>query len=98
VTLPCIVCGAELEPVGSPFPEYGNQPYGGTVFESSGQYGSTVWDPCLTSDDKLEITVCDQCMRMAAAAGVILHYRTEKYSEPVYKVTAWRGPDANPPA
>lgn len=60
--LPCLACGAELEPAFKDVDDVVNQPYGGTVFTSHGQYGSTVWDPCGTGSEFLEITICDPCL------------------------------------
>lgn len=61
--LPCISCGAILESAlpGTPDVDIVNQPYKGTVFTSTGQYGSTVFDP-ITGADFIEITVCDSCL------------------------------------
>jgi len=60
--LPCIVCGKYLFPV---FPRQDqpdqHQPNGAVMFRSSGNYGSTVFDP-LDSRDEIEINVCDECV------------------------------------
>ncbi len=60
-TLPCFVCGTEMEPVMPPdheHPDY-NQPWGGTRFQTGGHYGS-IFDPM--NSDKLEINICDICL------------------------------------
>lgn len=38
--------------------------YGGVVFRSTGQYGSTVWDQPHSSDwgDNIQIVICDSCI------------------------------------
>lgn len=59
-SLPCIVCGKQLEnsePVGS---TERNQPLDGTAFSTHGHYGSTFFDP--QDGQMLEITVCDECL------------------------------------
>ena len=58
--LPCFKCDKQLE--GAAGPDVVNQPYGGTVFSSRGQYGSTVFDPVI-SGKTIEITICDECIR-----------------------------------
>lgn len=61
--LPCIVCGHKPEPVDhGPQADVVNQPYGATVFDTHGQYGSTVFDP-IDAPECLEINVCDMCLR-----------------------------------
>lgn len=87
--LPCIVCGAELEPAFKDSTAV-NQPYRGTVFYTHGQYGSTVFDEM--GREKLEITVCDRCMVKKAEEGTILHSTIVKYEQPVFKVRLWKGP------
>lgn len=62
--LPCFSCGNEFEPSlpGDIGPR--NQPYGGTTFRASGQYGSTVFDPNVWDDASgfLELNICDRCL------------------------------------
>lgn len=61
ICLPCIMCDKILDPA---FPlekeTIAAQPYGATTFFSSGQYGSTVFDPI--DDSMLQINVCDECL------------------------------------
>lgn len=74
--LPCIVCGAQLEFVWKHVEEveFENQPGDGLAFQSYGHYGCTVFDP-IDADGKtcqyLEINVCDNCLRKAAALGQV---------------------------
>ena len=68
--LPCIVCGTAMENA------FENEdveplPYRGTSFTSGGHYGSTVFDPVVSSQEYLRVNVCDVCMRKAAEAGRI---------------------------
>jgi hypothetical protein len=67
--LQCIICDTSFE---SAVPEgFGeNQPSEGTVFTSSGQYGSTAFDPL--DGSVLEITICDPCLRAKAAKQRVL--------------------------
>lgn len=64
MTLPCIVCGKDLESALPADLEGGqNQPNDGTTFISHGQYGSTVWDPMdRGGNEMLEINICDPCL------------------------------------
>jgi len=73
-TLPCVVCGAELEPAfNNPMANAEpNQPHGGTTFLTNGHYGSTVFDQMDRTE--LQINLCDPCLLKAAEAGRVLHY------------------------
>jgi len=83
-TLPCIVCCKQLDPA---FPQKeqdllkethnttGNQPNNGTCFQSSGNYGSTVFDP-VSTHIFAEINICDECWKMKKASGAIQIFRT----------------------
>lgn len=69
MTLDCIVCGKVLESaMPDDVPYGGNQPSGGTAFQTHGHYGSTVFDPM--NGFYLEITVCDACLADARDARV----------------------------
>jgi hypothetical protein len=57
--LTCIVCDRAFDTAGND-PLFDTVPYAGTLFYSSGHYGSTVFDSFDTS--KLEIIVCDKCL------------------------------------
>jgi hypothetical protein len=90
--LPCIVCHQPLESV---FPEVGNQPNGGLVFRSSGNYGSTVYDPVevLTGRHQhLQINVCDPCI-VAATEAQRVYYSTTPYTPPAQPVLTFWDPD-----
>lgn len=84
MTLPCIVCRKELPAVLEDLP---NQPYGGTVFTSHGQYGSTVYDP-FNPYYRLELNVCDPCLIEAGTAGVVEEVYT-KHSAPTEMRLVW---------
>jgi hypothetical protein len=64
MTLLCFKCSKKLEPAFIHIEDIVNHPYGGTVFISYGQYGSTVWDPPVSSSHGtfLEINICDECL------------------------------------
>jgi hypothetical protein len=72
VILPCFVCGSEMEPAGGG--DGGVQPSDGTMWSSSGNYGSAVWDdfPQLGDQRHLLILVCDGCLRDAGARGRVV--------------------------
>jgi hypothetical protein len=69
----CFCCGAGMEPSmgidkgDSPREAPLSPPNGGTIWESSGNYGSTVWDPTGPNDDALNIMVCDGCLKERSA-------------------------------
>lgn len=67
-TLPCFKCGKELEPV-CPSGDGRNQPYSAVVFETRGQYGSTVFDEI--DGATLHINICDECL--VSGKSVVLH-------------------------
>jgi hypothetical protein len=64
-SLPCIVCNKTLENVGWVDE---NQPYDGTAFQTNGHYGSTFWDEPW---QKIEINVCDDCLRAKEQTHII---------------------------
>lgn len=87
---PCVICRHELKVS----VEAGEQslPWGGTVFEAGGNYGSTVFDQ-LGRGEYLRITVCDGCLRTVARnhPGVIrLVHSTRSNVVPPPIVTAWK--------
>lgn len=70
--VPCIVCGFQPKSAvpenvsGGPI----NQPHDATTFQTTGHYGSTVWDPM--TGQKLEINVCDECLKKAGKQGRVI--------------------------
>lgn len=86
VSLPCIICEKSLEDID--LEQEHNQPYGGTVFSSTGNYGSTVWDPTSPfSREFLELNICDDCLTNCADKGYVLHVDVNTKSE--YKYETW---------
>ncbi len=59
--LPCIVCGREIENLNGPGTDL---PKDGVEFVSTGNYGSTVFDP--GNGDRLKIVIHDTCLVKAA--------------------------------
>lgn len=59
----CICCNNELEaePVDNPatIPSV----YDGLIFRSTGNFGSTVFDP-ITLEEILQVVICDNCVRV----------------------------------
>lgn len=67
----CIVCKKPLENIQGPaLDESENQPNDGLAFQSSGHYGTTVFDPM--DGTHLEINVCDPCLVQAGKDGHVL--------------------------
>lgn len=64
-SLPCIVCGVELDDVSG----YQTQPYEGLSFTTQGHYGSTYFDPM--DGSRLAINICDPCVKAAQANGKV---------------------------
>ena len=77
--LPCICCNKALKPACPPAEDSEglstNQPYAGTCFETSGHYGSTIFDMCAGF---LQISVCDDCIRSKAKEGLVAHIHTRR--------------------
>lgn len=65
--LPCIVCGKELETVGSGSPNHADN---ANEFHTHGQYGSTVFDPM--DGSYLAVNICDKCLVKARDLGRVL--------------------------
>ena len=85
--LACIVCTEPLDNVGGD-----NQPYGGLAFATHGHYGSTIFDPLPSEDDDgdwLVVNICDDCLKAAGKAGLVLHY--DKPAPPPAEPKLWNG-------
>lgn len=67
VPLPCIACGTQLDSAAND-PSFDHVPYAGTMFSTGGHYGSTAFDSF--DGHRLQIVVCDDCLRGHAAARV----------------------------
>lgn len=80
----CIVCKKSMENIFSTDEDNYNQPNDGLCFHTSGQYGSTVFDPM--DSTFLEITVCDPCIKQAGVDGdVLFHFPKPAPRGPVMK-------------
>jgi hypothetical protein len=64
-SFPCIVCGTRLL---RDMDEYEAQPREGVMCSTSGNYGSTVFDPVM-SGDVAHFNVCDLCFEEAGEKG-----------------------------
>jgi hypothetical protein len=63
--LPCLVCGRALRNI---FPgQVANQPRDGVACLTSGNYGSTLYDPM--DGSRLEFNICDECLCRAGEQG-----------------------------
>jgi hypothetical protein len=73
--LPCIKCGTVLEPVF--LDGESDTPHAGTVFSTSGHYGSTIFDP-MSSRQLLEVVICDNCIAELARQRLVHHVTVTK--------------------
>jgi hypothetical protein len=74
-SFPCIICGCPLERA---FDDYEAQPSDGVMCSTSGNYGSTVYDPMDLSE--LAFNICDDCLVEKAKEGRVM---TTRYHRPV---------------
>jgi hypothetical protein len=65
----CIVCATELEKCSG----HDSIPYGGTLFETMGHYGSTFFDP-FDGQSKIEIVICDPCLKASEVMMKMLNF------------------------
>lgn len=65
-SLPCLVCGERLLQAMPGTPE----PDGGVLCTTTGNYGSTVFDPF--DGERLRFNVCDRCLIAAGEAGRVV--------------------------
>lgn len=75
----CFVCGRKMEPVDPPGSKDSipfMAPLLGTMWESAGNYGSTVWDSFGMETDSLHIVICDNCLK--AGAERVYHFTLER--------------------
>jgi len=79
--LPCIVCGRELDSAAND-PAFDHVPYAGTMFHTSGHYGSTAFDSF--DGHLLQIVICDPCL--TTSGRVRLQDRTGR-------MVPWNGVD-----
>ena len=78
-SLPCLVCGKTLVQEMPGYPAPGD----GVLCTTSGNYGSTVFDPM--DGERLRFNVCDECLTAAAEAGRVVSGRTAlrvQYTDP----------------
>lgn len=81
--LPCLICGASLDPAvtGSSLPV-------ATVFRAPGNYGSGVFDP-LSRYVELAVNVCDGCLTEAGQQGRVNQATYRHAPEPDPEVRPW---------
>lgn len=86
--LACFRCGHDLEPTW----EGSRDAWGGTTFRSSGNYGSTVFDP-MSAAEELEVIICDGCLRTVARLAPhlvrLLKHAKHFPPQPRVEVTSW---------
>lgn len=75
----CILCKTQIEPALSNDDEL-IPPLRAVVFSSSGNFGSTVFDP-MTSSLQIEIFMCDSCLEKEVAAGNVQQVVTREKVE-----------------
>jgi hypothetical protein len=64
-----------------------DQPSGATAFVSGGNFGSTVFDPM--NGEELHIAICDACLSVKAAAGLVIHVVRSVPVSHVVSVQQW---------
>lgn len=75
VSHPCEECGRSFNPMVIPLI------YGGLVFRSTGNYGSTVFDPMpAKKKEMLQVVICDVCIKMKAKKVTHIHDIKEEVS------------------
>lgn len=80
-SFPCIICGTKLQACF----DYVAQPDDGVMCSTSGNYGSTVYDPF---DGRfLAFNICDECLVIAGQQGRLMESRR---SRPVWALTPMR--------
>ena len=67
-SFPCLICGKVLPQCGG---NYVAQPSGGVMCSTSGNYGSTVYDPVM-SGDYIAFNICDQCFVIKGDEGRLM--------------------------
>ena len=81
LTVDCVMCEKELLPVFVPMngEQIHNQPNGGIVFTSTGNYGSVVFDPF--DGTAVSINICDSCFREAVNKKLVVLHNTNGVDE-----------------
>lgn len=87
--LPCVVCGRGLEHALPNSSLDTNQPAGGIVFTSHGNYGSTMFDP-ITDGVFLEVNICDVCLQDRSHRGKVILLGTRKEMPVTADYTPWK--------
>ena len=77
---PCLLCQRALNSVGFGSREL-NQPAEAVTFTAHGQYGSTMFDPM--DGTKLQVNICDSCLRVAARQQLVYLIHTDRMIETV---------------
>ena len=91
----CFKCDKPLQAAAPDSEAFPFQPYEGVMFRSSGNYGSTVWDPQVRTWE-LHIIICDACL-VSNKANVVSSQlaRVAKYSYEHWNPAAFE--DLDPP-
>jgi hypothetical protein len=71
--------------------EKNSTPWAATVFTAHGNYGSTVFDPFLTSEAYLKVAICDRCLTAATEDGRVVHCQPRH--EIAVNEKLWKVPD-----
>lgn len=81
----CICCGRTLEVEPNDNPVVISPVYDGLIFRSTGNYGSTIFDPMpIGLEEILQVIICDDCIRTRAKRVIRLYNistETTAYSE-----------------
>lgn len=86
---PCLVCGKALDAAAND-KHFATTPYAATQFTTLGHYGSTVFDPNISSvEEMLEINVCDDCLVERTDRVVLLRRVYTPNPQPNYSREPW---------
>jgi hypothetical protein len=83
---PCLICHKPCEPAYAD--SRVNEPINATVFCTNGHYGSE-FDPM--DGSFLMLNIHDECLNLAARAGLILHATPVPVPEPEPLIERWKG-------
>lgn len=87
-SLPCIVCLGRIERV---IDDYELQPHDAIMCSSTGNYGSTVFDPIGEEKQQLRFNVCDNCLILAGDNGAVAIVYNDNFDA----VLPWKCPEVN---
>jgi len=88
----CLICGKKLEPsVGTYFDDDPAEvqlvpAYPGVLFETTGNYGSTIFDSVM-GNEHLHVVICDDCLKERASR--VFFFKTMSRQRKMYDIQRW---------